>query len=45
MTLVMNCEEVDSVGVLTFLSHLAFAFAQCTHAIGMRSVGESMANE
>lgn len=30
------------VYVLTFLSHFAFAFAQCTHAIGMRSVGESM---
>lgn len=28
--------------VLTFLSHFAFAFAQCTHAIGIRSVGESI---
>jgi hypothetical protein len=27
---------------LTFLSHFAFALAQWTHAMGMRSVGESM---
>lgn len=27
---------------LTFLSHLALAFAQCTQAIGIRSVGESI---
>ena len=29
---------------LTFLSHLAFALAQCTQAIGIRSVGESIMN-
>lgn len=29
--------------MLTFLSHFAFAFAQCTQAIGIRSVGDSMA--
>jgi hypothetical protein len=27
---------------LTFLSHFAFALAQCTQAMGIRSVGESM---
>lgn len=29
--------------MLTFLSHFAFALAQCTQAIGIRSVGDSMA--
>src|SRR5258707_1156680 len=29
--------------LLTFLSHFALALAQCTQAIGIRSVGESIA--
>lgn len=35
-------EEALLYGELTFLSHFAFAFAQWTQAIGIRSVGESI---
>lgn len=37
-------QNISTSEVLTILSHFAFALAQCTQAIGIRSVGDSMAD-